>query len=163
MIIEKIIGEIEEYFDEIIISADSKKMFECYPHKVVIDEKTDQGPLMGILSGLRASKNTINFVIACDIPEINISFIEEMITYTNKYDIVVPISGENKFEPLFAFYKKRLIPFIEKLLCQNERKISNLFPMCQTKYIPIESNGWYHNLNTMEDYHDYVKTRKRMV
>jgi molybdopterin-guanine dinucleotide biosynthesis protein A len=156
-IIEKIINDIEPYFGEILISAQSRELFDFLPHRIVVDEKLNAGPLMGILSGLRASKNAVNFVIACDIPEVNFNFIEKLNSYTNEYDIVVPVSGKNKFEPLFAFYNKNLIAKIEELLIQKQNKISKLFQKCQTKYIPMENNEWYYNLNSIENYKIYLE------
>ncbi len=159
-LIERIAQNIDPYFEEILISAHSRETFEFLPYQVVIDEKLNQGPLMGILSSLRASRSSVNFVIACDIPDINVSFLEKMISFTDKYDIIVPVSGKNLFEPLFAFYNKRIISHIEDLLGQNQKKISNLFQKCLTKYIPLENDGWYHNLNTREDYQNYLLTKE---
>lgn len=154
-LIEKVVRNIEPHFSEILISARSKEMFAFLPYPVVVDEKPGYGPLMGILSGLRVSGNQANFVIACDIPEIDGNFLENMISFVDDYDIIVPVSGEGKFEPLFAFYSKRLIPNIENLLNQGVGKINKLFPECRTKYIPMEKKGWYYNLNTMDDYQNY--------
>ncbi|MCK5056130.1 MAG: molybdenum cofactor guanylyltransferase [Candidatus Aminicenantes bacterium] len=156
-LIEKVARNLEPYFGEILISARSKEMFDFLPYPVVGDERPGCGPLMGILSALRVSGNPINFVIACDIPEVNIDFLEKMTAFIDSYDIVVPTSGENKFEPLFAFYSKKLIPIIEDLLNQGIRKINRLYPKCRTKYVPFDNDGWYHNLNTMADYLDYLK------
>lgn len=156
-LIEKIIRDIDPYFGEILISTRNHNSFNFLSHQIVIDEKLNSGPLMGILSCLRASSNEINFVIACDTPEINFHFLEKMISYASKYDIVVPISGKNKFEPLFAIYQKKLIPEIENLLKQNIRKISKLFQKCRTKYLLMQNNEWFYNLNTMKNYQQYLK------
>jgi len=158
-LIEKVARNIEDYFQEILISAHSKELFDSLPYRVVIDNQRDQGPLMGILSGLQACATPVNFVIACDIPEIDTSFFQQMITYTGEYEIVVPVTGENKFEPLFAFYNKNLIPRIEDLLNHQTRQIIKLFPMARVKYIPMADNGWLYNLNTESDYRDYLKNK----
>jgi len=156
-LIEKIVHTLELYFKEIIISAQCNKQFDFLQHQIVLDEKPGNGPLMGILSALRASGNPVNFVIACDIPEINLAFIEEMIGHINNYDIVVPLSGKNKYEPLFSLYNKDVMPKIEELLSAGEKKISCLFPKCNTKFIPMKDNGWFYNLNTLTDYNRYLK------
>jgi len=160
-LIEKVARNLEPYFEEILISARSKEMFDFLPYPVVVDERPGCGPLMGILSALRVSGNPANFVIACDIPEIDIGFIEKMVPFTGNYDIVVPASGGNRFEPLFAFYNKNVIPVIQDLLNQGVRKINRLYPKCRTKYVSFENDGWYHNLNTMEDYQKYLDTEKK--
>ena len=117
-------------------------MFSSLPYPIAIDERLNCGPLMGILSGLKASSNKINFVIACDIPEINFQFLETLRLYCKNHDIVVPQSGETKYEPLFAFYNKRLVPIIEDLLNQDIKRISQLFLKCSIKYVPFENNSW---------------------
>jgi molybdopterin-guanine dinucleotide biosynthesis protein A len=160
-IIEKISRTIEPYFKEILIGTQSPELFTFLPYRVVVDERLNVGPLVGILSCLRLSSNEINFVIACDIPEINLSFLEKMIFCARDYDIVIPYSGKNKFEPLFAMYCKRCIPKIEELLQQNTRKISPLFQMCRTKYLSMENTKWFYNLNSLENYQEYLKIQDK--
>jgi molybdopterin-guanine dinucleotide biosynthesis protein A len=159
-LIQRIGQNLEHHFQEIIISAQSLELFDFLPYRVVTDEQPDQGPLMGILGGLEASANPVNFLIACDIPEIDIPFLQEMMAYTNQFEIVVPMSGEDKYEPLFAFYNKSLIPRIKNLLNQHTRQVNKLFPLAQVKYIPLENTGWYYNLNSTEDYRRYVKNKE---
>jgi molybdopterin-guanine dinucleotide biosynthesis protein A len=162
-LIQRIGRNLEHHFQKIIISAQSVELFDFLPYRVVVDEQPDQGPLMGVLCGLEASSNPINFVIACDIPEIDIPFLHRMMAYTNQFEIVVPMTGENKYEPLFAFYNKSVIPRIKNLLKQQTRQINKLFLRAQVKYIPLENTGWYYNLNSSEDYRRYVKNKELQV
>ena len=157
-LIQRIGQNLENHFQEIIISAQSGQLFAFLPYRVVKDEQPNQGPLMGILCGLEASTNSVNFLIACDIPEIDIPFLHRMMAYANQYEIVVPMTGEDKYEPLFAFYNKSVIPRIKDLLKQQTRKINKLFPLTKVKYIPLENTGWYYNLNSSEDYRRYVNS-----
>jgi molybdopterin-guanine dinucleotide biosynthesis protein A len=124
-----------------------------------VDKEPGQGPLRGILTGLQASAHPVTFVMACDIPEINAPFLQKMMTFTGQYDIVVPVTGEGKYEPLFAFYHRRLIPAIETLLEQGVRKVIELYPPHRVKSIPMEARDWYYNLNTIEDYRGYMKAK----
>ncbi len=159
-LIQRIGQSLEHHFQEIIVSAQSVELFDFLPYRVVVDEQPGQGPLMGILCSLEASANPVNFLIACDIPEIDISFLHRMMAYTNKYEIVVPMSGEDKYEPLFAFYNRSVIPRIKNMLRQQTRQINKLFPLTKTKYIPLENTGWYYNLNSSEDYRRYIKNKE---
>ena len=158
-LIEKVARNIEGYFQEILISTHSKELYDFLPYPVVVDTQPGQGPLMGILSGLYASATPVNFVIACDIPDIDISFLREMMTYTGEYDIVVPVTRANKFEPLFAFYNKNLIPRIEDLLKHQTRQVIKLFARARVKYSPLAPNGLFCKLNTETDYRDYLKNK----
>lgn len=164
-LIEKIARDLEPHFREIIISANRETMdrYSFLPFRVVADKETGQGPLRGILTGLQASLHPVNFVMACDIPEINIPFLQKMMmfSFNDRYDIVVPVTAEGKYEPLFAFYHKRLIPSIETLLEKGVRKVIELFPLRRVKYIPMDggSRDWYYNLNTIDDYRKYMKDK----
>ena len=162
-IIEKVCCELQPYFHEIIIStcAETLKNYAFLPYHKAVDHQMNQGPLMGILSGLQISSHSVNFVIACDIPEIDFSFLRKMANFTYDYDIVVPFSDNEKYEPLFAFYHKGLIPKIEGLLNAGIRKIIELFSLCRVKYIPMDGEGWYYNLNTPDDYKQYLNRIKR--
>lgn len=158
-LIEKIARELGPYFHEIIISTNAETVhnYAFLPYRTAVDPQLNQGPLMGILSGLRVSDHDVNFVIACDIPEIDLPFIREMADFTGDYDIVVPVTGNEKYEPLFAFYHRRVIPKIEELLNRGVRKIIELFSLCRVKYIPMDGNNWYYNLNTISDYNRYLR------
>lgn len=157
-LIEKIARELRPYFHEIIISTNAETIhnYAFLPYRTAVDRQLNQGPLMGILSGLRVSGSAVNFVIACDIPEIDLPFIREMADFTRDYDIVVPVTGNEKYEPLFAFYNRCIIPKIEELLNRGVRKIIELFALCRVKYIPMDGKNWYYNLNTLTDYKRYL-------
>ena len=62
----------------------------------------DPGPLGGLYSGLAVSSNIHSFLIACDMPFINLKLIEFMIKQLGENDIVVPRSSQG-IEMLFAF------------------------------------------------------------
>lgn len=165
-LIEKISRHLEPHFYEIIISlgavgeSESGQIYDSLPYRVVRDGAGGQGPLMGIFSGLRASGTAINFVTACDIPETKINFVREMMAFTGEYDIVVPITGEGKYEPIFSFYHQRLIPLMEDFLSRGIRKIIEIYPLCSVKTVPLRHDGWYRNLNTYQDYLDYLQSLK---
>jgi molybdopterin-guanine dinucleotide biosynthesis protein A len=162
-LIEAVALNISPYFKEIIISARSEEEYRFLPYKTVADKEPGQGPFMGILCGLEASSNDINFVIACDIPEINTAFLEELIQHAKHYEIVVPVTPDNKYEPLFAFYNKSLVPRITTLLSKKIRQIFQLYPMATLKKVPLKDTGWLYNLNTTSDYQNYLKTQEALI
>ena len=160
-LIEKIINQIKDLFNEILISTSEEETYKFLGYKIVIDEKLKQGPLMGLLSSLKQSKNSINFIISCDIPDIDISFLIKMLSCTKKFDIIIPRYNNGKYEPLLAIYNKNIIPEIEKLLISGNRKIDPLFSICNTGFIEMDNERWYKNLNTFEDYSNYIEALKQ--
>jgi molybdopterin-guanine dinucleotide biosynthesis protein A len=159
-LIETIIAQIGPHFSEIIISTAAKDKFTFLKLPIIEDEKPGQGPLMAIMSALRASAHAINFILACDIPFIHIPFMREILSLARAYDIVVPRYRDGKFEPLFAAYNRCIIPAIEKQIKSGDRKISSLFPVCRTKFVAMDGQNWFCNLNTLKEYHDYLRQNK---
>ena len=154
--IRHIVNQLELHFGEILIGADDSEKYSFLGHRIIRDEGKGMGPLMGIYSCLLSSSNDLNFVTACDIPDIRTDFISNMLELLADADIVMPVSGIDDYEPLHAFYRKSIIPAARKLLKENKLKISGLFGMVETKFVPFDGRGWYHNLNYRDDYDKYT-------
>jgi len=157
--IEVICEQLRGSFDQIIISANEVDKFAFLVFEVVPDKVPEQGPLMGIASALEASANELNFVVACDIPTINLACVNRMLAEAveNQADIVVPTTGEEKYDPLFAIYRKNALKAINKALSSGKRKITDVFTLCTVKHIELDDTDWLINLNTMADYEEFQK------
>lgn len=158
-IIEVICEQLRGRFDQILISANKTDQFSYLNLDIVPDKIPGQGPLMGIASALEASANKLNFVVACDIPRINLNFVRMMLdeAVTSNVDIVMPTTGEEKYEPLFAVYRRSCLGAIHDVLSSGSRKIIDLFTRCKIKYIELNDAEWFTNLNTMAEYEEYQK------
>jgi molybdopterin-guanine dinucleotide biosynthesis protein A len=159
-LIESVIAQISPHCEEIIISTAAKDKFAFLKLPLVEDEMPGQGPLIAIMSALRVSAHAINFVLACDIPFIHIPFMQEIISLAKAHDIVVPRYRDGRFESLFAAYNRSIIPVIETQIKKGDLKISHLFPVCHTKFVPMDDEKWFRNLNTLKEYHDYFRKNK---
>ncbi len=84
--------------------------------QVVADEAVDRGPLMGIVSALKASPDELNFVMACDTPQVDIDLVRALVRQARAGDAVVPRTAPGRPEPLFAVYNKSVLPVFEHLL-----------------------------------------------
>jgi molybdopterin-guanine dinucleotide biosynthesis protein A len=141
-LIETLIAQLRTCFETILVSAGAKDKFAFLGLPVVEDESPGQGPLTAILTALRASPCRSNFVMACDIPYIDIPFLETILTLAPAHEIVVPRYRDGKFEPLFAAYDRAVIPAIEKQIAGGDFRISSLFHSCRTHSSPwTASNG----------------------
>ncbi len=160
-LIEYILKQLEEHFDELLISVSNREKFAFLKKTLVVDEKPGEGPMMGIKSALQASKNERCFVIACDIPDIDLSFLQRLIQESGHSDITLPISSGDRLEPLFAVYSKSALPEMEKLLDQGILSLLPLFELCSVQYVSLGENTWFKNLNTHKDYKDFLKQKKK--
>jgi molybdopterin-guanine dinucleotide biosynthesis protein A len=158
--IAHIVDQLEGHFDEIIIGSNDPDKFKFLNKRVVPDIERDKGPLMGILSCLKASGNELNFITACDIPTMNTKLIHDMLQVAGDYEIVMPVSGETNYEPLYALYKKSIIPTIEQILLNNGRQIIELFNYSEVRLFAFEHSSWYENLNRKDDYLKFIQTQE---
>lgn len=159
--IQHIYSQLAPCFKEILIATNNGKLFEFMNIKIVNDHESCRGPLAGILAGLEASKYDINFMVACDIPYIDIKTVDLMIHEVEDYDGVIPITNGGYMEPMFAIYRKNMLPAVRKTLRSGENKILKVFPYCKIKYINLGKANWLRNLNTENDYKNYILEKKQ--
>jgi molybdopterin-guanine dinucleotide biosynthesis protein A len=155
--VQVIYEQLDGSFSQILISSNEKEKLAFLGLKIVPDKQTGQGPLMGIASALKASEYKLNFVVACDIPYIDLKVVRNMLKEAEGVDIVVPTLGQGRYEPLFAIYRKSSLEAINKVLASGKRKISDVFEHCKVKYINLDLPENFANINTMAEYHEYLK------
>jgi len=153
--IERIAGQLQGNFTEVLVSGDPDK-YAFSGTRTVPDLEPDRGPLMGLLSTLRASGAELNWVTTCDMPEANMTFVRKMVRSIGDYDAVVPVDAEGWKQPLIGLYRKGVADAIAQQLAADKCAIRDLIGALRVEYIPLTS-GWYLNLNTPEDYQDYLK------
>jgi len=161
--IEVICKRLSGCFEQILISAVKKDKFEFLGFEVVPDRIPGQGPLMGIASALEASSHELNFVVACDIPNIELRHVRKIISAAvdGKSDIVVPVTGDGQYEPLFAVYRKSALGAINNILSSGGHKISDVFPLCNVKKVDLGAG--LVNLNTMAEYEEFRKSHQNLT
>lgn len=160
-IVEFIIKQLEDHFDEVLISISNREKFAFLKQTLIVDEIPNAGPMMGIKTALQATTNAKSFVIACDIPDIDLPFLQILIREAEHSDITLPISPGGRKEPLFAVYAKKVLPEMDKLLNEGVLSLLPLFERCNVEYVPMEENSWFKNLNTRKDYEDFLRQKNR--
>jgi len=151
-VVKRLAGRLMQNFEQVIISANDRDRFAFLGLQIVQDELPDHGPLGGIVSGLKASANDVNFIVACDIPEIDMSFVRAIIRKCRDYDAVVPRQSPGQYEPLFAVYRKSSLAGLEAALDSGKNRITDALSSSRVKYIQLDSSFTLTNLNTVEDY-----------
>jgi molybdopterin-guanine dinucleotide biosynthesis protein A len=154
--VEIIAEQLRASFSQTLISANDAEKFAFLGLQIVPDRIQGQGPLMGIASALEASANEVNFVVACDIPHIDLAYVRKMLFRAKGADIVIPRSRDKEYEPLFAVYNKSALEAINKVLRTGGRKISDVFTRCKVSYIELKADS-FTNLNTRAEYEEFCK------
>jgi len=134
--------------------------------KVVTDEVPYQGPLGGIVAGLKASASWSNLVVAVDMPFVEEKIIQLLVDESDGFDVIIPESARG-LEPLQAIYSKDCVGPAEKHLGQGEHRIVSFFDEVKVKVIEkkkIEKINKdfssFFNINTRQDYEKALTIRK---
>jgi molybdopterin-guanine dinucleotide biosynthesis protein A len=154
-LIEHLYNQLLPWFDGVLISAAETDKYAFLGARVVADEVPGCGPLGGIASGLATSDSEANFVIACDVPAVDMNFVKNMLSEARDCDAVIP-RWRRGYEPLFAVYKKSALPAVRSVLAGSGRRIIEILPLCRVKVIDMGEASWYTNINTMADYEAYT-------
>ena len=156
-LIAHIAEQLRPHFRRILISTNKPDKYSFLGLECVKDEQPGQGPLMGIASALKASPEDLNFVIACDIPEVDIPLMKSLLRQARDCDGAVPLSPDGRIEPVYAVYRKSVLPALRTALVDGERKIQNALSNTSIKYVPLNNNQQPLNLNTPSDFEHFVK------
>jgi molybdenum cofactor guanylyltransferase len=166
-----VLKTVKKVADEVILVLRDKNQCQIYKKlldeykllnmdglKICSDIVKDQGPLEGILTGLKQIKSINAMVIPCDSPFISSSFLNKIfdISIMHKdYEAYVPRLVNGKLEPLHSIYSKNSINLIEKLIDEDIRSVRTLISQLKVKYIDIEkldiTGKSFINLNSYED------------
>ncbi len=159
-LIEHILRIMRSLFPRIIIVTNTPMAYVSYGVDVVADAVHKRGPLTGIYSGLLASSDEHNFVVACDMPFLNAGLLSYMAGLVGRYDIVAP-SIRGLLEPLHAIYARKLLPVIEDRLQKNEQQIQGIYEGAMVRYVTETEIDRYDperrsfvNLNTPKEYEE---------
>ena len=167
-LMDGIIELLQRDFEEIFVVSSKTEEYKEGGVTFLQDEVAGFGPLGGIHTALRASGSQYAYIIACDMPCINLNYIKymkEIIVKENcRPEAVVARFGE-WIEPFNGFYSKKLKTHIETKIHEGERKISNVLLNRAVFYIKESdarkfSPDWdmFKNLNTLEDLKTFDKT-----
>lgn len=153
-------------FKKVLIVTNTPERYAGFKQaRVTTDVIPGMGPLGGIHSGLLTSGTFHNFVIACDMPFINMPFVTYMLNHRDNYDILIPKIAA-KVHPLFGIYSKKCIPVVEEALRENRLKVAGIFSKVKTRFLSGAEIRRFDkdmlslvNVNTPEDL-ERVKERK---
>ncbi|WP_313339074.1 molybdenum cofactor guanylyltransferase [Sedimentibacter sp.] len=163
-LMDKLIQKLRQEFEEIIIVTNKTELYIGLSHKITKDILKDMGVLGGIHAGLNHSLSRFAFVVACDMPNINMEYVRYMkdrLTDNNSLGCVTKFG--DWIEPFCSFYSVDLIKNIEKYLESGRRSVNGLIKDVNITYIKEKdarkfSPNWdmFLNLNTKEDLNKFL-------
>ncbi len=153
--IAHIAAQLQPLFPELMVSSNTPEQHAFLGLPLIADAQTGQGPLRGILSCLEAAQHDLLLVTACDIPQLPLAFIGDMLYLAQDCDLVIPVGTGGRHEPLFAVYRKTLIPAARNILATGGRRIVEL--LANHRAVCPELPQGLFNLNTPDEYQSFAE------
>lgn len=140
-LLQRVVSKLSPFSNDIIIVTAKGKPLSRFNSglrsRIVADAYPGKGALVGLGTGLAASKAWYNLVVACDMPFLNQALLRYMLELSAGFDLVVPrVAG--LVEPLHAVYSKDCLAPIERLLEQGDLRVSQLFELVRVRYVEVE-------------------------
>ncbi len=133
-IIEIILSQFKQMFDETIIITNEPHEYEFLDIPLFTDIYVGLGPISGIHSALINSTNDVTFVLACDMPFVPQNLIEYMLSQIDGYDTVVARTN-NFFQATSAVYHKSSLPVLTDCLENEKLKTTLIFREMNSKIL----------------------------
>lgn len=159
-LIDRAVANLAHVCDPVMVVANDLIPYADLNVLLVRDVVPRFGPLAGIFTALYFSPHPWVFVRATDMPFLDLSLAQAMVslTHTPQADVIVLKKGEN-FEPLMALYHVRCLPHIRRCIEADRRQIISFYRSARVH--AVEESQWrlydpegmsLWNINTPEDW-----------
>jgi len=137
--------------------------------RVIPDDAAGIGPLGGIATALRDSREPWNLILGCDLPLLTSEWLAYLIdrALVSAADAIVPQSAAGA-EPLCAMYRKSCEANVAKSIARGVRKVTGC--LAALKIERIEPHEWkafdacgllFRNLNSLKDIEEIAAALER--
>ena len=166
-------GSLSTRFDQIIVVSNTLDVCCADGFEVVRDDLPGLGPLGGIHAGLMAAKSRYSYVLACDMPHLNmdyVSFMQSQLPPPKQEISALATAFGRHIEPFNAFYNKCLVDSIRTYADGGQRSLTGFLRAQQAVLIDEAtarrfSPDWsmFANINTPEDYASMAERNESMT
>lgn len=158
-LLQRAVEHLERVFPQVLVVASRPGAYPFLRVPVLADLRPGEGPMMGILTGLLGARHDPCFVVACDIPEVDLDLVESLLGLSEGADVVVPALPEGHLEPLFAVYRRSMIPHLERALARGDRRVIDAYTDARVHSLDLVPPRRLPNLNRPADWQAWVRDR----
>jgi molybdopterin-guanine dinucleotide biosynthesis protein A len=166
-LIERVVGRMAGISVEVVVVSGPHLKLPPFPAKVrvVEDEKPLQGPLAGILYGLRAARCDLCFICGCDLPFVRPEIAGFLVERLAGADGAM-LEWNGFPQPLLAIYRKGLATALAARIETGERRAVSIVEHATIVVIPsaelrpIDPEGLsFLDVDTEEAYREALRRR----
>ncbi len=164
-ILERVIGILRDEFPDILVVTARPELYEGMGIRLVHDEYEGQGPLAGVHAALSNARSRYIYLLACDMPVVNLPFIRHMKTRLQESGAAICVCRNNEcLEPFNAFYSRTLLSdATHRLMTGNSSLFRFIYGNCSSVIEQEDAARFdstlrmFTNINTYSEYEAYLK------
>lgn len=152
-LVHKTINNLKKVFDEVIVVTNNPHLYnDCI---VLSDEHKDQGPVEGLRVALNYTDSEYIYLMAVDMPNVDLEYIQYMMNLETGYDIYAVDNGY--VQTFHAFYHKRCLDYIKdiKSLYRLSKTANSFILPFQKVDSSLTGQELFFNINTKEELDEY--------
>lgn len=151
-LVRRIADQLATQVDSILINANRNRLdYEQLGYPVIADQRDDfQGPLAGMLSGLRSATTDWVLTAPCDGPYLDHHYASTMLEAAVHQQVRLCVAADsNRLQPVYCLIHHSLADSIEQFLNSGERKIDRWFSAHQHAIVEFDGEpSMFTNVNT---------------
>lgn len=166
-LLARIVRRLRGLSDEFVVVASPGQEVPETGALVVHDEAPGQGPVAGMVAGLRVVRAPLALVLACDAPFVDPVVAKYLAEAAAAYDVVVP-RWEERLHPLHAVYRTAVQPQLAAVFREGGRRPGDVYALVRTRVVgeeelqALDPEGLsFLNVNRPEDYRAALATIER--
>jgi molybdopterin-guanine dinucleotide biosynthesis protein A len=130
---------------------------------VIPDRRPGNGPLGGMEAALMYTASEWNLIVACDMASLRSDFLESLCAaaeaLSDEADCLVPVSPDQRQQPLSALYRRRCVTAFSQALDAGIRKVTGVIATLNMRLWQTSDALVFQNINTPEEWNRYVNGR----
>lgn len=152
------VARFSERFDTVYLSVAEEGKYPELQVKRLVDIYKGCGPLGGLHAALLSAQEEGVFLVAADLPYSDPAVALRLMTLCGDQDAAITADSSGRFEPLFGYYRKTMLPQVEEALRTGNNKVTALLRQVRLRIVePAELGPLWHdklllNVNYPEDY-----------
>lgn len=154
-LIQHVISRLHHQVDQLLINANRNiDRYQQFGYRVISDTLEDfQGPLAGMLSGMRHAETDYILSVPCDGPLLSLKLRQRMLETLLVSGKTIAVATDGKrMQPVYSLMPRHLQADLAKFLASGERKIDHFFAQYPTAEVDFsDKSDCFVNLNHPED------------
>ncbi len=141
----------------IVVSANRHvDRYATYGHPVVADAGDGyQGPLAGLLAGLRATTTAFAAVVPCDAPFFPPDLVARLASaFDDDEAIDVAVVAADRLHPVFCLVRATVVDALAQAFADGERRVTGWLAGVRHRPVSFADESAFRNLNTLAALHD---------